>query len=180
MSTGSPHGPGGLRRPLSACRSHPGLLTAVLLSSLFGTGLEAFGPLLTGIAVNDAIAGRTDRVTVLVVVLCVLAVVQFAAEFTRRFYAGKLALAVQHDLRTQVFASVQRYDGVKQDSLRTGQVVSRANSDLQQIQVLLGMLPIPVGVTAQFVVAAAAMLWLSAPLALVALTVVPALALLAR
>ncbi|WP_199550750.1 ABC transporter transmembrane domain-containing protein, partial [Streptomyces sp. N35] len=180
MSTESPHGTGGLRRPLAACRSHPGLLTAVLLSSVFGTGLEAFGPLLTGLAVNDAVAGRTDRVVVLVAVLCVLAVVQFGAEFTRRFYAGKLALAVQHDLRTQVFASVQRYDGVKQDSLRTGQVVSRANSDLQQIQVLLGMLPIPVGVTAQFAVAAAAMLWLSAPLALVALTVVPALALLAR
>ncbi|WP_267899096.1 ABC transporter ATP-binding protein [Streptomyces corynorhini] len=161
---------------MAACRTHPGLLTAVLLSSVFGTGLEAFGPMLAGLAVNDAVAGHTHRVGVLAAILCVLAVVQFGAEFTRRFTAGKLALAVQHRLRTEVFGSVQRYDGVKQDALRTGQVVSRANSDLQQIQVMLGMLPIPIGVTALFVVSVAAMLWLSAPLTLVALLVVPTLA----
>ncbi|MEK8174919.1 ABC transporter transmembrane domain-containing protein [Streptomyces sp. M19] len=120
--------------------------------------------------------GRTHRVGVLVTVLCALAAVQFAAEFTRRFFAGKLALAVQHQLRTAVFASVQRYDGVRQDELRTGQVVSRANSDLQQIQVMLGMLPIPIGVSALFAVSVVAMLWLSAPLTLVALAVVPVLA----
>ena len=32
---------------------------------------------------------------------------------------------------------MQRLDGAKQDSLRTGQVVSRAISDLQQVQGLL-------------------------------------------
>ncbi|MEU6476555.1 ABC transporter ATP-binding protein [Streptomyces sp. NPDC047017] len=176
MLHGSPTSPGGLRRLAAACRRHPGLLTAVLLSSVLGTGLEAFGPMLAGLAVNDAVAGRTHRVGVLAAVLCALAVVQFAAEFTRRFAAGKLALAVQHRLRTQVFGSVQRYDGIRQDALRTGQVVSRANSDLQQIQVMLGMLPIPIGVSALFAVAVGAMLWLSAPLTLVALLVVPTLA----
>lgn len=176
MSTGSRPQTGGIRRLATACRHHPRLLTALVLGSVFGTGLEAFGPLLAGIAVNDAVAGHTHRVGVLVAILCALAAVQFGAEFTRRFFAGKLALAVQHQLRTAVFASVQRYDGVKQDELRTGQVVSRANSDLQQIQIMLGMLPIPIGVTALFTVSLAAMLWLSAPLTLVALAVLPALA----
>lgn len=176
MSTGSPPHSGGMRRLATACRHHPGLLTALVLGSALGTGLEAFGPLLAGIAVNDAVAGHTHRVAVLVGALCALAVVQFGAEFTRRFFAGKLALAVQHGLRTEVFAAVQRYDGVKQDELRTGQVVSRANSDLQQIQIMLGMLPIPIGVSAQFAVSVVAMLWLSAPLTLVTLIVVPALA----
>ncbi|KOU71501.1 hypothetical protein ADK57_10730 [Streptomyces sp. MMG1533] len=78
-----------------------------------------------------------------------------------------------------MFAAMQRYDGVGRDELRTGQVVSRANSNLQQIQIVLGMLPIPIGVSAQFAVSVVAMLWLSPPLALVTLvtlTVVPALA----
>ncbi len=165
-----------MRRLAAACRQHPGLLTALVLGSVLGTGLEAFGPLLAGIAVNDAVAGHTHQVAELAALLGALAVVQFGAEFTRRFFAGKLALAVQHGLRTAVFASVQRYDGVKQDELRTGQVVSRANSDLQQIQIMLGMLPIPIGVSAQFAVSVVAMLWLSPPLTLVTLTVVPALA----
>ncbi|RFU85617.1 ABC transporter ATP-binding protein [Streptomyces triticagri] len=179
MVNGSPPRTRGLRRLMAACRSKPRLLSAVVLSSVFGTGLEAFGPLIAGTAVNDAVAGRSHRTVELAVLLVVLALVQFGAEFTRRFYAGKLALAVQHQLRTQVFDSVQRYDGVKQDVLRTGQVVSRANSDLQQIQVMLGMLPIPIGVTTLFIASVTAMLWLSAPLTVVALTVVPSLALVA-
>lgn len=146
-----------------------------MLSSVFGTGLEAVGPLIARLGVNDAVDGHTSRIHLLVTVMAGLAVIQFGAEYTRRFVAGKLALAVQHQLRTRVFDSLQQFDGAKQDSLRTGQVVSRANSDLQQVQIMLGMLPIPMGVAAQFTVAVIAMLWLSPLLTLVALTVLPAL-----
>lgn len=143
---------------------------------MLGTGLEAVGPLVARLGVNDAVAGHVDRIHLLVAALAGLALVQFGAEFVRRFVAGKLALAVQHRLRTRVFDSLQQSDGAKQDMLRTGQVVSRANSDLQQVQIMLGMLPIPIGVTAQFAVAVVAMLWLSPLLTLVTLVVVPALA----
>ncbi|WP_442712868.1 ABC transporter ATP-binding protein [Streptomyces rimosus] len=141
-----------------------------------GTGLEAVGPLLARLGVDDAVAGHTGRIGWLAAAMAGLALVQFGAEFTRRYAAGKLALGVQHRLRTEVFDSLQRLDGVKQDALRTGQVVSRANSDLTQVQIMLGMLPIPLGTSALFLVAVGAMLWLCAPLALVALTVVPATA----
>ncbi|MFH8411209.1 ABC transporter ATP-binding protein [Streptomyces sp. NPDC018019] len=168
--------PGWLRRLGAACRHHPRLLFAVAVSSVCGTGLEAIGPLLARLGVDDAVAGHTGRIGWLAAAMAGLALVQFGAEFTRRYAAGKLALGVQHRLRTEVFGSLQRLDGVKQDALRTGQVVSRANSDLTQVQIMLGMLPIPLGTSALFLVAVGAMLWLCAPLALVALTVVPATA----
>ncbi|MFF3275655.1 ABC transporter ATP-binding protein [Streptomyces chrestomyceticus] len=173
MLSRSTTSPGWLRRLGAACRHHPRLLLAVAVSSVFGTGLEAVGPLLARLGVDDAVAGRTGRIGWLAAAMAGLALVQFGAEFTRRYAAGKLALGVQHRLRTQVFDSLQRLDGVKQDALRTGQVVSRANSDLTQVQIMLGMLPIPLGTSALFLVAVGAMLWLCAPLALVALTVVP-------
>ncbi|MEU7046382.1 ABC transporter ATP-binding protein [Streptomyces varsoviensis] len=176
MPSSSTTTPGWIRRLGAACRHHPRLLLAVALSSVLGTGLEAIGPLLARLGVNDAVAGNTGRIGWLAAALTALALVQFGAEFTRRYAAGKLALGVQHQLRTEVFASVQRLDGVKQDALRTGQVVSRANSDLQQVQMMLGMLPIPLGTSALFLVAVGAMLWLSPLLTLVALTVVPATA----
>ncbi|MFE7118113.1 ABC transporter ATP-binding protein [Streptomyces sp. NPDC057654] len=176
MPSSSTTSPGWIRRLGAACRHHPRLLLAVALSSVLGTGLEAIGPLLARLGVNDAVAGNTGRIGWLAAALTALALVQFGAEFTRRYAAGKLALGVQHQLRTEVFSSVQRLDGVKQDALRTGQVVSRANSDLQQVQMMLGMLPIPLGTSALFLVAVGAMLWLSPLLTLVALTVVPATA----
>ncbi|WP_158933526.1 ABC transporter ATP-binding protein [Streptomyces sp. NRRL S-1868] len=176
MPQGSPTPTAWFRRLGAACLRHRRLTLAVVLSSVCGTGLEAVGPLVARLGVNDAVDGRTDRIHLLVAALTALAVVQFGAEFTRRFVAGKLALAVQHRLRTRVFGALQQFDGATQDTLRTGQVVSRANSDLQQVQIMLGMLPIPMGVVAQFAVAVLAMLWLSPLLTLVALTVVPALA----
>jgi ATP-binding cassette subfamily B protein len=83
-------------------------------------------------------------------------------------------LDVQHDLRNAVFRSVQKLDGAKQDSLRTGQVVSRAISDLALVQGLLSLVPLTAGVLVLFAVAFVAMLWLSPVLTLIALVVVPA------
>ncbi len=166
---------GWIRRLLAACWQHPGLVVTVVVSSALGTGLEAVGPLLTRLGVNDAVAGSTARLGWLITVLIVLAGIRFVAAFLRRFLAGRLALDVQHDLRTSVFSSVSRLDGGKQDALRTGQVVSRANSDLQLVQGLLSIVPLSIGVLVLIVVSIAAMIWLSPLLTVIALVVVPLL-----
>lgn len=144
-----------------------------------GTGLEAVGPLITRVGVDDAVAGVTSQIGWLVTMLAALALVRFVAAFLRRFLAGKLALDVQHDLRQAVFASVQRLDGAKQDALRTGQVVSRANTDLQLVHSLLSMVPLSLGMVALVLAALVAMLWLSPLLTVIALIVVPLLAVVA-
>jgi ATP-binding cassette, subfamily B, bacterial len=156
-----------------ACWRHPWITSAALLGSVLGVGLEAAGPLLIMVAVDDAIAGTTDRLAVLVAVLAVLAVLRFGAAFLRRYLGGRLALDVQHDLRRQVFASVQRLDGAAQDAMRTGQVVSRAITDLQLVQSLLMIVPLSAGTVVMVVVSLGAMLWISPPLATVALAIVP-------
>jgi ATP-binding cassette subfamily B protein len=168
-------GSGWLRRLLAACWRHPGLVVTVVVSSALGTGLEAVGPLLSRLGVNDAVAGRTGRLGWLIGILVGLAAIRFVAAFLRRYLAGKLALDVQHDLRRSVFSSVSRLDGGKQDALRTGQVVSRANSDLQLVQGLLSMVPLSIGVVVLVVASVAAMLWLSPLLTVIALVVVPML-----
>ena len=145
----------------------------VIVSSVLGTGLEAAGPLITRVGVNDAVAGQTSEIGLLIAVLVGLAAIRFIAAYLRRYLAGKLALGVQHDLRQEVFSSVQRLDGGKQDELRTGQVVSRANSDLQLVQGLLSMVPISFGMIVLVAVSVVAMLWLSPLLTLIALVVVP-------
>ncbi|HEX3782950.1 MAG TPA: ABC transporter ATP-binding protein [Pseudonocardiaceae bacterium] len=170
---------GWIRRLFGVCWRHPALVVVVVVSSVLGTGLEAVGPLITRVGVNDAVAGKTSEIGLLITILVVLAAIRFGAAFLRRYLAGKLALGVQHDLRQDVFSSVQRLDGGKQDELRTGQVVSRANSDLQLVQGLLSMVPISFGMVALVIASLAAMLWLSPLLTLIALVVVPALGIVA-
>jgi ATP-binding cassette subfamily B protein len=165
--------PGWIRRLFHAAMRHRAVAITALVASALGVSLDAVGPLLTRSAVDQAVAGSTATLGPIVAAFLGLAVVRFAAAFLRRFLGGRLALDVQHDLRRQVFAAVQRLDGERQDALRTGQVVSRAITDLNLLQSLLSIVPLALGYCVLVVVSLAAMLWLSPLLTLVAFVVLP-------
>ncbi|MBF6131847.1 ATP-binding cassette domain-containing protein [Nocardia otitidiscaviarum] len=167
---------GWIRRLWARCREHPWVLLGITAALLAGAVVEVTGPLLAKRALDGATAGDTAIIGVMAGFMAVLAVGRFAATFTRRWLAGRLALDVQHELRLDLLAALQRLDGRGQDALRTGQVVSRSITDLQLVQGLLAMAPWSTMAALQFVLAAAVMLWLSPPLALTALLVVPAIA----
>ena len=143
-------------------------------AAVLGVGQQAVAPLVVRLAVDDAVSGTTSRLGWLITALVGIELLTFVTAFLRRYLGGRLALDVQHDLRGQVFAAVQRLDGGKQDELRTGQVVSRSISDLNQVQGLISMVPYALGNIAFVVVAIGAMLWLSPSLTVIALIVVPA------
>ncbi|NUS91699.1 MAG: ABC transporter ATP-binding protein [Nocardia sp.] len=165
--------PGWLRRLWSECRRYRGTLAGITLALLAGAAAEIIAPLLTNWAVDSATSGATRVIGIVAGLLVALAAGRFAASFGRRMLAGKLSLDVQHGLRLQLLGSLQRLDGAGQDALRTGQVVSRSITDLQLVQSLLAMAPLSGMSFLQFVLAAAVMLWLSPPLAAVALLMVP-------
>ncbi|RKT57414.1 ABC transporter ATP-binding protein [Saccharothrix australiensis] len=165
---------GWIRRLSAACWRHRSLVVWSVLAAVVGVGLQAFSPLLIKVAVDDAVAGRTDRLAVLAVVLVGLELLTFGTAFVRRYLGGRLAVDVQHDLRQAVFGAVQRLDGPKQDALRTGQVVSRSITDLQLVQSLLSMTPLAFGTVVFALAALVAMCLLSPLLTVIALVVLPA------
>jgi len=143
-------------------------------------GLGALTPLLTGSAVDSATKGQTAGLPWLITALAALAVIRFVSSFIRRWAGGRLSLDVQHDLRQDVFAALARLDGAAQDALRTGQVVSRATSDIQLVQGLLAIVPLSAGQVVLFVASFAIMIVLSPLLTLTALLTIPAVYLLTR
>ncbi|GAA3371776.1 ABC transporter ATP-binding protein [Streptomyces sannanensis] len=149
-------------------------------SSLAGMAVMALAPLITKVIIDDVIGTHTRSLAVWTGLLVVAAVVVYVLTYLRRYYGGRLALDVQHDLRTEMYGTVARLDGRRQDELSTGQVVGRATSDLQLIQGLLFMLPMTIGNILLFLISLAIMLWLSPPLTVVALAVAPALWFIAR
>jgi ATP-binding cassette subfamily B protein len=168
--------PGWVRRLSAAAWQHRRLVLLALVASMIGVGFQAAGPLLVKFVVDDAVAGQTGGLGWLVGALVLMELLTFGSAFLRRYLGGRLALDVQHDLRTQVFGAVQRLDGAKQDALRTGQVVSRSITDLQLVQGLLMMVPLSVGTIVFAFAALAAMLWLSPMLTLISFVVTPIVA----
>ncbi|MFC8074756.1 ABC transporter ATP-binding protein [Streptomyces sp. NPDC057307] len=149
-------------------------------SSLAGMAVMALVPLITKVVIDDVIGTGTRSIAVWTGLLIVAAVVIYAMTYIRRYYGGRLALDVQHDLRTEMYGTIAKLDGRRQDELSTGQVIGRATSDLQLIQGLLFMLPMTIGNVLLFVISLVIMAWLSLPLTLVALAVAPALWYIAR
>ncbi|MFF6791465.1 ABC transporter ATP-binding protein [Streptomyces filamentosus] len=144
-------------------------------SSLAGMALLALVPLITKVIIDDVIGTGTRSLAVWTGLLIAAAVLVYVLTYVRRYYGGRLALDVQRDLRDDMYGTILRLDGRRQDELSTGQVVGRATSDLQLIQGLLFMLPMTVGNVLLFLISLAVMAWLSVPLTLVALAVAPAL-----
>ncbi|WP_410567620.1 ABC transporter ATP-binding protein [Amycolatopsis sp. cmx-4-61] len=165
---------GWIRRLSAAAWEHRVLVVLSLLAAAIGVGVQAASPLLVRSAVDDAVAGRTGGLTGIAVFLVALQLVAFGTAFARRYLGGKLALDVQHDLRQRVFNAVSRLDGGKQDALRTGQVASRAISDLQLVTGILMQVPLSFGSVVFALLSFVAMLWLSPVLTLIALVVTPA------
>ena len=108
--------------------------------------VTALTPVIEKVVIDDVIttqrASRSGRGS-----SCssVAAVIGFVAAYIRRYVGGRVALDVQYDLRNAIFERLQRLDFARHDELPTGQLVSRASSDLGLIQGLLSFTPIMVG-----------------------------------
>ncbi|MEZ7003494.1 ABC transporter ATP-binding protein [Streptomyces sp. AD55] len=171
--------PGWVRRLAGYAWRNPKDVVLALGASLAGMAVMALVPLITKVIIDDVIGG--DRsMAVWAGLLGAAAAAVYVLTYIRRYYGGRLALDVQHDLRTDMYGTITRLDGRRQDELSTGQVVGRATSDLQLIQGLLFMLPMTIGNVLLFLISLVIMAWLSPPLTLVALGVAPALWFIAR
>ncbi|KUN01315.1 ABC transporter [Streptomyces yokosukanensis] len=171
---------GWARRLAGHAWRHPRDVLLALGSSLVGMAVMAVVPLITKVIIDDVIGNHTRSMTPWAGALVGAALLVYVLTYVRRYYGGRLALDVQHDLRTEMYGTITRLDGRRQDELSTGQVVGRATSDLQLIQGLLFMLPMTIGNLLLFLMSLMIMAWLSLPLTLVALAVAPALALIAK
>ncbi|MDW4907539.1 ABC transporter ATP-binding protein [Streptomyces sp. ADMS] len=172
--------PGWARRLIGYAWRYPKDVVLSLGASLGGMALMAIVPLITKVIIDDVIGDKTRSMAPWAGALVVSAVLVYVLTYIRRYYGGRLALDVQYDLRTEMYGTITRLDGRRQDELSTGQIVGRATSDLQLIQSLFYMLPMTLGNVLLFVISLAIMAWLSIPLTLVALAVAPALWIIAK
>jgi ATP-binding cassette subfamily B protein len=132
-------------------------------------------PLLQRSVIDNVIISRRDSIWPLAIGLLIAAAANFAGIYMRRYRGGKMALDVQHALRTELFDSLSRLDGARQDEIHTGQLVGRSISDLNMVQGLLQWMPLTLGSVFLFIFSLVIMIALSPPLALVAVAVAPAL-----
>jgi ATP-binding cassette subfamily B protein len=166
---------GWLRRLALYCWRYRRNVLVAFGAALLATLVTTATPLIERHVIDDVIVSRRTSILPWAILLVAFGVARFGLGFVRRYVGGRLSLDVQYDLRDDVFAALQRLDGTRQDELATGQIVSRASSDITLIQGLLAFLPNMSGNALLFVTSLVVMAFLSPLLTVVALLVGPLL-----
>ncbi|HEX8802805.1 MAG TPA: ABC transporter ATP-binding protein, partial [Acidimicrobiales bacterium] len=121
-----------------------------VLTGLAWTGAKVSTGVIVRNAVDEGIeAGDTAALLHWSLALGVAAVVSAVFTGLRRYMAFREARWIELDLRDRLFAHLQRLHFAFHDRVQTGQLMSRANTDLQQVQSFLVMIPLTIsnGVT---------------------------------
>jgi ABC-type multidrug transport system fused ATPase/permease subunit len=96
-------------------------------------------PVLIGVVVNELDGGKDTQLLVLEIgAIVALGLVRGGLMYGRRVISGRQALAVEYDLRDELYSHFLRLSFGFYDRSQTGQLMSRATIDLQSVRFFLG------------------------------------------
>ncbi len=164
----------GWRLMRSAVKPHRKQVWIGVAAGLGWTAARVAVPTLLGFAVDKGVATHDDG-ALLRWVLLVLAVgaAQGVCTAIRRFVAFGLAYRVETDIRMRLVAHLQRLHFAFHDEAQTGQLMSRANSDIQQINNVVLLVPLTIASTVTMFAVIGVLVYRSPLLALFALVALP-------
>ena len=180
MNPGRPDGDigSGLGLLLKTLRSYPRYGAIAIAGALVWMVAVVFLPVVVSLIIDDAILAKNrGKLWPLIALLIGVGFVQAVGMGFRRYFGFRLAYRAEADLRGRMFAHIQRLAFAFHDITPTGQLMSRASSDLSQIRLVLMMLPIVVANIAMFFAVMVVLILIDPVLGIVASLTFPALVL---
>jgi ATP-binding cassette subfamily B protein len=174
-TSGSGTGQGWLRRLSAYVLRHRRNVVIAITAAVLGSACQTVVPLIARQIVDGVITDHDSALWPWLVLLVGVGVAGFGFSYVRRYRGGRVGLDVQYDLRNAMHDHLQTMDQESLGRMPTGQLVARANSDSTLVQGLLNFLPIMSGNVLLMLLSLIVMLFLSWPLALVSIAVVPVL-----
>ena len=154
------------------------LLTLVgFVLAFIQMGLGLLVPRITQLTINNALlGGQTSKLAVYGLALLGIALVRLVVSVARRLATGKASLGIEYDLRNRLWARLLSQPASYFDRWPTGQLMSRAMSDVQNVRMFLGYGLVFFSTNAVMMVAVVILLFaLDWQLALMSMAFLPAL-----
>jgi ATP-binding cassette subfamily B protein len=164
---------GWIRRVLPLLLARRGRLLGGLVCALLAMVAQVVAPRLLMSAIDQALTKRSSELAPYVIALVGLAVLRGVLSFAYRTTLFRAAYGLEYDLRTTIYEHLTRLSFSFYDRVQSGQLISRANSDIRSVQMFLTFMPIITLSLASFVVAFVIMLTVSVPLTIVAVAPLP-------
>jgi ATP-binding cassette, subfamily B, bacterial len=148
-------------------------ITMMILTMLFGVAVPALiGKAIDGIQ-PAILEGESRYFFTIIGILVALSAMRFVFGFFGSYQLSRVSNQLEADLRSVIYNHLVTLSFSFYDKIQTGQVISRANSDIKAIQMFLMMAPMMLTSVLSFVFAAVYMMSVSVTLTLAALISTP-------
>lgn len=131
-----------LRRLAPLLRPYRGVVAAALLSAVVAMAAQVALPFIVMLTVDRALEAQTAPLTPFVVLLAAVAVLRGVATFGYRYGLYGVAYRLEYDLRVLIHRHLGRLSFSFYDRVQSGQIISRANSDIRSVQMFGAFAPI--------------------------------------
>jgi len=162
-----------LRRALPIMKAHKGIFITSLVLSFVGLVLQVQIPNLLNNAINNSIEGHRVPLDHYVWWIVGLGVIGGVSGYLSRLYLFETAYAIEYDLRNIIYEHLTRMSFSFYDRVQSGQLISRANSDIRSVQLYMTFAPSILVQCSIAVVAFGFMLSINVPLAFIAMATMP-------
>jgi ATP-binding cassette, subfamily B, bacterial len=167
--------PGTVRRILPYARKFRGPMALLLVIAAVDSAILVVSPLILRLIIDDGILRhRAGVVVALSLTVAGLALADAIVTYVKSWFSVWIGESLVAELRTSVFAHLQRQPLAFFTRTQTGALVSRLNNDINGAQQAVGLLlHRSVSMLLNLLLVLAAMFWLSWQLSLVALAAIP-------
>jgi ATP-binding cassette subfamily B protein len=162
-----------LRRAMPIVLAHKWVFASSLVLSFLGLALQVQIPRLLQDGLDIAVIARRAPLAHYVELVFALAVAAGVAGIASRYLLMRTAYAMEFDLRNIIYEHLTRMSFPFYDRVQSGQLISRANSDIRSVQMYLTFAPAILVQCGVAIVAFAYMLAINVPLALAAMVPMP-------
>jgi ATP-binding cassette subfamily B protein len=162
-----------LRRVLPIMKAHKGIFITCLTLSFVGLVLQVQIPNLLGNAIDNSITTHTVPLSNYVWWVVGLGVLGGISTYISRRYLFETAYSIEYDLRNIIYEHLTRMSFSFYDRVQSGQLISRANSDIRSVQMYMTFAPMILVQCSIAVVAFIYMLAIDVPLAFIAMATMP-------
>ncbi|MDQ0753003.1 ATP-binding cassette subfamily B protein [Streptomyces africanus] len=167
--------PGTFKRIIPYAMRYRRALAIVMLATIVDSVITVSIPLMLKMIVDDGIvAGKASVVFGLAGLVAGLALLNVVAIYIQAWFSGRVGQGLIFDLRTKVFAHIQRQPVAFFTRTQTGSLVSRINTDIVGAeQALTTLLSQSLSTMLTLILVLGAMFYLSWPITLAALVMIP-------
>ena len=118
-------------------RPYMHILIWVIVGTFAMAGLDLIFPVVVRDLIHDVLpAGDMHRLFIGAGILLVLYILNFAIQYAVQYYGHVMSASIEHDMRRDLFAHIEKLSFHYFDNEKTGQLLSRITSDVTEISEL--------------------------------------------